>query len=94
MLVPLIKFQYMDDVRTAAMMAMPELLQASVLALKTGVPEASEAFVHQLKEFMYTPMVDQARILLYYGSKLLSKIIARLNHIPVTWASQLRKDPN
>ena len=72
-LVPLIKFQYMDDVRTAAMMAMPELLQASVLALKTGVPEASEAFVHQLKEFMYTPMVDQARTAPYQFTKFLIK---------------------
>ena len=88
MLVPLIKFQYMDDVRTAAMMAMPELLQASVLALKTGVPEASEAFVHQLKEFMYTPMVDQARITPYQSIKFLIKLKSSLTHTPVISAAQ------
>eukprot|EP00966_Prymnesium_polylepis_P281546 6505443-Prymnesium_polylepis.1 len=51
-LVPLIKFQYMDEVRTASMCAMPELLQSVILATNAGQPGASPQLVAQLKDFM------------------------------------------
>jgi hypothetical protein len=60
-LVPLIKFQYMDDVRTASMMAMPELLQSAILALKAAKPGATPEFVQQLKEFMIVPIIEQLK---------------------------------
>uniref|UniRef100_A0A7S0LEM7 TOG domain-containing protein n=1 Tax=Coccolithus braarudii TaxID=221442 RepID=A0A7S0LEM7_9EUKA len=58
-LVPLIKFQYMDDVRTAAMMTMPELLDSAILAVQKAVPGATDELVHQLKDFMFEPVLTQ-----------------------------------
>ena len=58
-LVPLIKFHYMDDVRTASMMAMPELLQSAVIALQEGEPGASVQLIQQLKDFMFAPIMQQ-----------------------------------
>jgi len=58
-LVPLIKFHYMDDVRTASMMAMPELLQSAVIALQEGEPGASVVLIQQLKDFMFAPIMQQ-----------------------------------
>ena len=42
-LIPLVKFQYMDDVRTAAMMAMPELLNSCIGAHNKGLPSPRRA---------------------------------------------------
>jgi len=60
-LVPLIKFQYMDEVRTAAMMAMPELLDSCILALAKGASGASAALVSQLLCFMLEPILEQLK---------------------------------
>ena len=60
-LVPLVAFQYMDDVRTAAMQAMPDLLHSAILAQQAGAPGASEAFTAELKDFMYGPILQQLR---------------------------------
>uniref|UniRef100_A0A7S0J6U6 TOG domain-containing protein n=1 Tax=Calcidiscus leptoporus TaxID=127549 RepID=A0A7S0J6U6_9EUKA len=60
-LVPLIKFQYMDDVRTAAMMTMPVLLESAILAVNAAVPGATEQLVHELKEFMFEPVLEQLK---------------------------------
>lgn len=61
-LVPLIKFRYMDDVRTASMMAMPELLQSAVLGLQESQPGASQTLVFDLKNFMFAPIMEQLRV--------------------------------
>jgi len=60
-LVPLIKFQYMDEVRTASMCAMPELLQSVILATNAGQPGASPQLVAQLKDFMLPAIVEQLK---------------------------------
>ena len=58
-LIPLIKFQYLDDVRTASMSAMPELLGATTSALKNGVQGASPEIVMRLKDVMVVPILEQ-----------------------------------
>ena len=60
-LVPLIKFHYMDDVRTASMMAMPELLASAVLAVQEQAPGATPELVQQLKDFMFEPIMEQLK---------------------------------
>jgi len=60
-LVPLIRFQYMDDVRTGAMAAMPELLNCAVKACQKGVAGATLELVTQLKDFMFAPVLEQLR---------------------------------
>jgi len=64
-LVPLIKFQYMDEVRTASMVAMPELLQSAIMAMEAG-PQPGQTvdpatLVAQLKDFMFTPILEQLK---------------------------------
>ena len=51
----------MDDVRTAAASAMPDLLNSTLLAHKASNPQASDAFVGQLKDFIYQPLLEQLR---------------------------------
>lgn len=60
-LVPLIRFQYMDDVRAAAIGAMPELLNCAILAAQKGVPGASAELIAQLKDFMLEPILQQLK---------------------------------
>ena len=60
-LVPLIKFHYMDDVRTASMMAMPELLGSAVLAVQEQAAGATPELVQQLKDFMFEPIMEQLK---------------------------------
>ena len=58
-LVPLVRFQYMDDVRTAAMVAIPVLVSSSILAVEAGVPNATAEFVTQIVHFIFEPVVTQ-----------------------------------
>ena len=45
-LVPLIKFHCMDEVRTGSMDAMPHLLEATTLAMQSGAaPNGEQLFV-------------------------------------------------
>ena len=60
-LVPLIRFQYMDDVRSGAMSAMPELLKCSIKAVPAGMPGASLELVTQLRDFMFEPIIEQLK---------------------------------
>jgi len=60
-LVPLIKFQYMDDVRTAAMMTMPELLDSAIRAAKASMAGATPELVAQLKDFIYPYVLEQLK---------------------------------
>ena len=59
-LVPLIKFQYMDDVRTGAMSAMPELLNCAIAGIEKGVPGA-DTLAAQLKDAMIEPILEQLK---------------------------------
>uniref|UniRef100_A0A7S3C1U5 TOG domain-containing protein n=1 Tax=Haptolina ericina TaxID=156174 RepID=A0A7S3C1U5_9EUKA len=58
-LVPLIKFQCMDEVRTASMATMPELLQSATLAMQSGAAPQGEQLIVQLKDFMLNPILEQ-----------------------------------
>ena len=60
-LVPLIRFQYMDDVRSGAMAAMPELLNCTIRASALCVQGADMHLVTQLKDFMFQPIVEQLK---------------------------------
>lgn len=60
-LVPLIKFQYMDDVRTAVMMCMPELLGSCILANTKGAAGATPELISQLMAFMLEPIFEQLK---------------------------------
>eukprot|EP00967_Tisochrysis_lutea_P141406 scaffold259758_cov33-Tisochrysis_lutea.AAC.3 len=51
----------MDDVRTAAMMAMPELLDSCIIALNKGTAGATADLVSQLLNFMLEPIFDQLK---------------------------------
>jgi len=52
----------MDDVRTAAMMAMPELLDSCIIALAKGTAGATPELVAQLLSFMLEPIFEQVII--------------------------------
>ena len=60
-LIPLIRFQYMDDVRTNAMMAMPELLGSTIKAVKAGSPGATPQMANQLLQAMFEPIMEQLK---------------------------------
>ena len=61
-LVPLIGFGYLDDVRIASMAAMPELLGSSVGALKAGTVGATPENVALLKNAILGPIIEQLKI--------------------------------
>lgn len=61
-LVPLIKFQCMDEVRTASMAAMPELLNSAILAMNSGAAPQGEALISGLKDFMLGPILEQFKV--------------------------------
>lgn len=60
-LVPLLGFQYMDDVRSGAMSAMPELLRCCKATQARLAGAASETLVMQLKDFTFEPVLEQLR---------------------------------
>jgi hypothetical protein len=56
-MVPLLKFYFHEDVRMAAVQAIPELLRSAVLALEKGkCPDAS--FVRQMLDYVWPPMME------------------------------------
>jgi len=61
-LVPLVKFQYMDEVRTASMGAMPELLNSCILGIGAGMQGATAELVAGLKDFMLTHVLAQLKV--------------------------------
>ena len=60
-LIPLIKFVYLDDVRIASMASMPVLLAATAGALKAGAPGATPEAVGMLKNAMFGPIIEQLK---------------------------------
>jgi hypothetical protein len=56
-MVPLLKFFFHEEVRSAAAQSLPELLRAAALASKMpGGPDA--AFVRSMLEYMWQPLLD------------------------------------
>ena len=73
-LLPLIKFQYLDDVRLAAMGAMPELLGSAIGALSAGMPGASADIIVQLKSAITMTTLEQLK--LEQDAETLSQVLA------------------
>ncbi|XP_041994161.1 importin-5-like [Salvia splendens] len=58
-LVPLLKFYFHEEVRKAAVSAMPELLRSAKLAVEKGVAQGrNETYVKQLSDFIVPALVE------------------------------------
>ncbi|CAA3002294.1 importin-5-like [Olea europaea subsp. europaea] len=58
-LVPLLKFYFHEEVRKAAVSAMPELLRSAKLAVEKGMaPGRNEAYVKQLSDYIVPALVE------------------------------------
>ncbi|KDO54435.1 hypothetical protein CISIN_1g001249mg [Citrus sinensis] len=58
-LVPLLKFYFHEEVRKAAVSAMPELLRSAKLAIEKGLaPGRNESYVKQLSDFIIPALVE------------------------------------
>ena len=56
-MVPLLKFYFHEEVRQAAVQAMPELLRSASLAVTVGRgPDTT--FVKQMLDFIWTPLME------------------------------------
>lgn len=56
-MVPLLKFYFNEEVRTAAAQALPELLRSAAEAMRKGVG-GSQEFCTNMAKFMWPPLVD------------------------------------
>ncbi|KAL6776649.1 IPB2 [Auxenochlorella protothecoides x Auxenochlorella symbiontica] len=56
-MVPLLKFYFNEEVRTAAVQSLPELLRCATAARDAG-KGVDDAFVRSMLEFMWTPLLD------------------------------------
>lgn len=57
-MVPLLRFYFHEEVRTAAMAIMPQLLRAAQAAQEKNLPGASPQYVKQLLDFTWQPFMD------------------------------------
>ena len=55
-MVPLLKFYFHEEVRQAAVQAMPELLRAASLAVAQG--KGPESFVKQMLDYLWLPLME------------------------------------
>ncbi|KAK4338997.1 hypothetical protein RND71_040459 [Anisodus tanguticus] len=61
-LVPLLKFYFHEEVRKAAVSAMPELLRSAKLAVEKGIAQGrNEAYVKQLSDYIIPALVEALR---------------------------------
>ncbi|XP_076948140.1 uncharacterized protein LOC143620324 [Bidens hawaiensis] len=58
-LVPLLKFYFHEEVRKAAVSAMPELLRSAKLAIEKGLAQGrNESYIKQLSDYIVTSLVE------------------------------------
>ena len=57
-MVPLLKFYFHEEVRSAAMSILPELLRSASQAAEKGVQGANAQYVKQLLDFFWQPLMD------------------------------------
>lgn len=68
-MVPLLRFYFHEEVRSAAMSILPELLRSAKLASEKGVPGANAQVVKQLLDFVWQPLMEaMAKVELPYNS--------------------------
>ena len=60
-MVPLLKFYFHEEVRAAAVQAMPELLRSASEAAAKGCPGADQRYVKQMLDFIWGPIMDAMR---------------------------------
>jgi len=54
-MLPLLKFYFHEEVRQAAVQAMPELLRSAFLAAEKGAPGADMGLVKRMLDFIWPP---------------------------------------
>jgi len=55
---PLLKFYFHEEVRQAAVQAMPELLRSAFLAAEKGAPGADMGLVKRMLDFIWPPIME------------------------------------
>lgn len=57
-MLPLLKFYFHEEVRQAAVQAMPELLRSAYLAAEKGRPGADMGLVKRMLDFIWPPIME------------------------------------
>ena len=57
-MLPLLKFYFHEEVRQAAVQAMPELLRSAFLAAEKGRPGADMGYVERMLDFIWPPIME------------------------------------
>ena len=57
-MLPLLKFYFHEEVRQAAVQAMPELLRSAYLAAEKGRPGADMGYVKRMLDFIWPPIME------------------------------------
>ena len=57
-MLPLLKFYFHEEVRQAAVQAMPELLRSAFLAAEKGRPGADMGYVKRMLDFIWPPIME------------------------------------
>jgi hypothetical protein len=55
-MLPLLKFYFHEEVRQAAVQAIPDLLRSAVLAARAGLPGADAGYVARMLDFIWAPL--------------------------------------
>ena len=55
-MLPLLKFYFHEEVRQAAVQAIPDLLRSATLAAQKGLPGADAGYVARMLDFIWGPL--------------------------------------
>ena len=55
-MLPLLKFYFHEEVRQAAVQAIPDLLRSAFLAAQKGAPGADRGYVQRMLDFIWGPL--------------------------------------
>ena len=55
-MLPLLKFYFHEEVRQAAVQAIPDLLRSAFLAAQKGAPGADLGYVQRMLDFIWGPL--------------------------------------
>lgn len=57
-MVPLLKFYFHEEVRQAAVQAVPELLKSLYMAVSQGKANVDMQYVKQMLDYVWQPLID------------------------------------